>query len=578
MSPPIHRSILELVVLTLSLSGCYASVLQFQRIIKPGPRRRQLEGLSISDVLGTSGPGKGDNSIKNHEDIRYSTNITLGEYVVALDTGSTDMWVHPIGREAVGEFNDTGMDLGLYYGDGSYGVQGTIATAAFHMGSFNVSQQAFLHVQIGNVGALYELGLDGVLGLGHNVLSASPLAAAVRAMHGPNATWGAPLLKNIFDQNPSRPNFIAIDLAREYDEKWASVADAPKLELYPKGTDRWTTILQGIYVDGTAVNLTGGTGGVPGGGIPTLLDTGAPTGILPEKVRDRIYGSIPGALSFVQGRVRYWLVPCNATAVVEFEFGGQRFPMHPLDLSGVTGYTSKGGKEYTACVGTISGINDVGADEFGAILGDEFLRNVYSVYDFGDSQTNGTTGEPYMQLLAQTNSTLAASQVAEYRNRTMADLPPEISPADLLELLKQEDPTVSTPDPDLLNCGSACEPPPNRRSLSSTLEKRDGSSEQIAADGVKRDPLMVALLVLNLAVGIAVLAFAVLNFVRNGRLVRRPTRAGPHYVSVSAAARSTHLDSASMYAGSTQGGPFRGHYEDLDGHSRSPSVTSNLVV
>jgi hypothetical protein len=53
--------------------------------------------------------------------------------------------------------------------------------------------------------------------------------------------------------------------------------------------------------------------------------------------------------------------------------------MHPLDLSFISDPITAGGKQYTACVGTIYGMNDVGGNEFEAVLGDVFLRNVYSL-------------------------------------------------------------------------------------------------------------------------------------------------------------------------------------------------------
>jgi saccharopepsin len=150
----------------------------------------------------------------------------------------------------------------------------------------------------------------------------------------PNATWAASPLKNILDSDPGRPNFVAIDLARtddlegttggsfaigEYDEQWRDIANATKLTQFPKGADRWTTVLGGILVDGNRVNVTGRL--VRGGGIATLLDTGDPSGVLPERIRDGIYSRIPGAVSIVQRNAKSWIVPCNSTAIVEFEFG-----------------------------------------------------------------------------------------------------------------------------------------------------------------------------------------------------------------------------------------------------------------
>ena len=47
--------------------------------------------------------------------------------------------VYPPG--GLGTFNDTGLPLELHYGDGSYGVSGTIGVAPFEFGDYKIDQQ-----------------------------------------------------------------------------------------------------------------------------------------------------------------------------------------------------------------------------------------------------------------------------------------------------------------------------------------------------------------------------------------------------------------------------------------------------
>ena len=84
------------------------------------------------------------------------------EVLVALDTGSTDLWYDPlllltllpsqsiVSRVAptvdIGTFNDSGIPLELLYGDGSYGVSGTIGVAPFKLGTYDVPQQGTLFI------------------------------------------------------------------------------------------------------------------------------------------------------------------------------------------------------------------------------------------------------------------------------------------------------------------------------------------------------------------------------------------------------------------------------------------------
>ncbi|KAJ2919753.1 hypothetical protein MD484_g652, partial [Candolleomyces efflorescens] len=324
------------------------------------------------------------------------------------------------------------------------------------MGTFNVSQQAFLHVETYNTPGLEELGINGLLGLGFDLVRASPINLAVMQRDGRNATWGSSVLRNILSQDDlDANNFIALDLARgddledvvggsfsigEYAEPWSAVAQAPKLYQYPRGGYRWSTLLEGITVGGTALNLSSALRDVPPGRLVTLLDTGDASAVLPQHLRNEVYSYIPGAVTFTQDGEQTSIIPCNTTTIVEFSFGGQRIPIHPLDLSYLSAPIMAGGQNYTACISSILG-EELASQGFEVSLGDVFLRNVYSVFDFGDP--NGTVaGQPYMQLLSQTDPANATAQVVPIRNRTMAGLPPEIEPAKLLEMLRAEDPTI----------------------------------------------------------------------------------------------------------------------------------------
>lgn len=58
---------------------------------------------------------------------------------------------------------------------------------------------------------------------------------------------------------------------------------------------------------------------------------------------------------------------------------GQRYPVHPLDLTMVSRQVGAGGRNYTACVASMDGLDGWESNEFEVSLGDAFLRNVYTV-------------------------------------------------------------------------------------------------------------------------------------------------------------------------------------------------------
>ena len=182
--------------------------------------------------------------------------------------------------------------------------------------------------------SITDYGIDGLLGLGFNGTGASNIDRTIRDTYGPTATWGGPFLSNVFAQNTSSPNFIAIELSRtddledtsggsfdigEYDARYAAVEHAPKLPQFPPGSDSWQTLLDGIRVNGKDITITSGVRGAPKGKAVSALDTGTPTSAFTTTVVNQIYGSVAGAVFVSQDYG--WVLPCNATPDVEFSFG-----------------------------------------------------------------------------------------------------------------------------------------------------------------------------------------------------------------------------------------------------------------
>lgn len=107
-------------------------------------------------------------------------------------------------------------------------------------------------------------------------------------------------------------------------------------------------------------------------------------------------------------------MPCTQEVNLGITIGGRRFPVHPLDIIS----PSLSATDNTTCYGTfIPQSFSVGAGEFDLLLGDMFLRNIYSLYDFGDFQdAQGTVmGNPYVKLLSITNATTASAEFHQLR-------------------------------------------------------------------------------------------------------------------------------------------------------------------
>ena len=114
-----------------------------------------------------------------------------------------------------------------------------------------------------------------------------------------------------------------------------------------------------------------------------------------------------------------------------------------LDDPGLTG---------TVCLATFREYAlSAGAGELDWLLGDAFLRNVYSMYDFGDldTSTGGLVGHPFIKLLALPTSEYkaASAEFATARKATLAKLPAQIPPSRLANFVNPQDATSSAGDP-----------------------------------------------------------------------------------------------------------------------------------
>lgn len=168
---------------------------------------------------------------------------------------------------------------------------------------------------------MFHFGAVGLVGLGFTGLS--HIDAAVTAS---KASWGRSLLYNIFQLEPNVPNFIAFALDRtldptdevkgsfavgEVDDKYAAVQSTDHIPLYPpKGSTRWTVLMDSFASDGVSHNLTSLVQGVPKGRAAVLLDTGTTYSFADPSVAQAIYGNIQGA--HLDNSLGQWIVPCNA--------------------------------------------------------------------------------------------------------------------------------------------------------------------------------------------------------------------------------------------------------------------------
>ncbi|KAJ7624491.1 aspartic peptidase domain-containing protein [Roridomyces roridus] len=329
----------------------------------------------------------------NPRDIRYATTITVNgkDFKVLIDTGSIDLWLStPEDFQAI----DTGADAIAAFGAGVAAafVNGTVSTATLQVGPFTLQNQgkSFFFLEHGaqskfqvafnnakpetiTATGVLELGLDGTLGIGP-VGTFSPIAQGLTdARMDPSNNFFAVSLSRTGDQQGTADVSFTIN---EIDPTYSAIANTQPIPLFPSNTGVWSIPSS---VPGTSPGTT-----------VFQLDTGTPTAAMSQQLLDAIYSQIPGSI-FLQDQ-EMWTVPCNSTSILSLQIGGQEFPIHPLDLSDIMTLTESN----TVVCGSPFGIGS--ADTFDVLAGDSFMRNFYSLFNFGAADGSGPG--PSIQLLS----------------------------------------------------------------------------------------------------------------------------------------------------------------------------------
>ncbi|KAI6034143.1 aspartic peptidase domain-containing protein [Pisolithus microcarpus] len=350
--------------------------------------------LVNTQVLAASSSSSSTLSLSDVQDLIYIANVTVGgvQYPVQLDTGSSDLWVFPTAAPLPNATDSYG--IGWAYGQ--------IAYAQAEFAGISVSQQAFLNVSQAQNPAL-SYSASGVLGLGFDSLSIID-----SVINKTGASTGRTLLYNLFQDNPSEPNFIAFSLQSstdgddiqgtfavgETDPQYANVTNTNKIPTWPVSSpSRWTVLLDSFIVGTQTNDVSSTVSGVPSNKAVVLLDSGTSYTYAPVDVCTAIYGGVAGAQ--YDSSIGQWVVPCDAEIDMALQIDNQIFPLNPLDVTPTTP------GDNSTCVGSfLPQTESVGAGQFDWLIGDNFLRSVYALYDFGDLDSSGNTGNPYIQMLA----------------------------------------------------------------------------------------------------------------------------------------------------------------------------------
>ncbi|KAK7681780.1 hypothetical protein QCA50_015127 [Cerrena zonata] len=345
---------------------------------------------------------------KNLNNVRYTGLIHVSgkPFNVVIDTGSSDLWVDTKGSK-LDNITDTGIAGSIRYVDET-GASGNIKLADVTWGDWTVFSQAFIDAPGANASSG---SVKGILGVG------PPTLSNVDRKLSSSDYDGSSFLESIFTAYQDKPNCITFYLSRntvgatdgglftisEVLDDFNSILDEPKLPVV--SSSRWYTfmdsfLINGQYYGADTLNQQSSIE-VPENKTLVLLDTGNSLARAPPFIVDHMY-KVPGA--FFSQKYQTYILPCDTKVNVSIVFGDSEYPINPLDLTLPYGIRSD---ESPMCRGTFGYTRNSTSSDVS--LGDVFLRNTYSLFEFGN-WTNAGDGEPYIQLLSVTDPEAAWSR------------------------------------------------------------------------------------------------------------------------------------------------------------------------
>jgi saccharopepsin len=409
----------SLAILASFVSGTKFTVKKVKPSQATLERRSAYRSASDFQVSVDQVDAEGSFDLSTYHDLIYIANITVGgvEYPVQLDTGSSDLFIKGESSPIPGT-KPTDQTFNLTYAIGW--AQGNIGYAPVEFLENKVPSQAFLDAtEVKNPALSY--GAVGIAGLGFNKLSSLDMA-----INKTNSPAGRSLLYNLFAANQSTPNFIAFALQRgsepgddvegsfsigEVEPQFKDVIGSNRIPTWPiHDPFRWNVLIDAVIVNSSIIVPSTRVEEAPSNKAVALMDSGSSYTYAPKGVVDAIYANVPGAR--FDAKNGYWIVPCTIEINMAFQIAGEIFPVHPLDVNPTFPLDPQ------SCIGSFIPQTFAIGNDFDWIVGDNFLRAVYSMYDFGDFDSEGKMGDPYMKMLSITDADEASEEFHKLRGGT----------------------------------------------------------------------------------------------------------------------------------------------------------------
>ncbi|KAF4567268.1 hypothetical protein EYR40_006265 [Pleurotus pulmonarius] len=321
---------------------------------------------------------------------------------VILDTGSSDLWVADSSCQTCDPTTPlfslarsssivgggaSGQRVTIRYGSGE--VAGSVAQDTVAMGPFTFAQQTFLAVDQTSNGLL-DGSVSGILGLAFSAISSTRSTpfwlnllnngGTANSLTAPEMSFWLRRLRGVPGVQLEESGGVFTLGGRN------SSLFQGEVEFLPLtgGNTRtfWLLNLAGLTVNGNSVSVATGSAGV------SAIDTGTTLIGGPSADVRAIWDAVPGSQP-VDGMDGFFSFPCTQTVSMTISYGGQFWPINPRDMN--LGRLAPGSSQ---CLG---GVFDLGLGSSivsgggnpNWVVGDVFLKNVYSIFSAGNPPSIG---------------------------------------------------------------------------------------------------------------------------------------------------------------------------------------------
>ncbi|KAJ6477856.1 acid protease [Mycena vitilis] len=312
-------------------------------------------------------------SLDDDQDVEWVSSMFIGtppqKFVTDFDTGSSDLWVPSSSCNSAtcarkSKYTATSSStsvkksgtFSIQYGDGST-VSGLNYTETVSVAGIRVTGQSFSPVSHYSI-----VQLSGVFGFAFPAIS--------------NLHANPFFINAVISHAVSEPRFgfylassgSTLHLGGTDTSKYTGDIDFNNLsDIYPP---------QFWQLSGARIKL-GSTAMVSD--LYTIIDSGTTLAYCPTDVVKMLFAAVPGSKVFGDPRDGYYSFPCASPPRFSFNWGKKDWTITANNIN--LGRTTSGSSD---CVASIVG-QDIGLGPKTCLLGDAFMKNVYTVFDLGQN-------------------------------------------------------------------------------------------------------------------------------------------------------------------------------------------------